>query len=158
MRVALGSDHRGVDQVRALQRYLPAAGHEVVVLSACDGEPCDYPDVSYAVSRAVTAGDAQRGILVCGTGIGACIAANKVPGIRAALVHDEVSAELSRRHNDANVLCLAGDLLSEDHVKGIVERWLKAPFDGGRHERRIRKITAIEQGQDPQKKEKGIEA
>lgn len=148
MRIALGSDHRGVDAVRLLQEYLPGRGHQVALLGACEG-PCDYPDVSYLVAQAVASGDADRGILICGTGIGASIAANKVHGIRAALVHDETTAELSRRHNDATVLCLAGDEVSEDQTKRIVDCWLETPFDGGRHERRVKKIMAIERGENP---------
>ncbi|MHC4208684.1 MAG: ribose 5-phosphate isomerase B [Planctomycetota bacterium] len=149
MKIALGMDHRGVKTVRALTKHLSGAGHEVVVLGPCSGEPSDYPDAAWLVGRAVIAGEVQRGILVCGTGIGASIAANKIPGIRAALAHDEAAAELSRRHNDANVLCLAGDELSDEQVFGIVDRWLADPFDGGRHERRVRKIAAIERGEDP---------
>ncbi len=149
MRIALGMDHRGVKAGRALMTRLLETGHEAVVLGPCSGEPCDYPDVSWLVGQAVATGDCQRGILICGTGIGASIAANKVAGIRAALVHDEAAAELSRRHNDANVLCLAGDELSDEQVFGIVDRWLASPFDGGRHERRVKKIAAIEHGEDP---------
>jgi ribose 5-phosphate isomerase B len=149
MKIALGMDHRGVKAGRALIEHLSGAGHETEVLGPCSREPCDYPDVAWLVSRAVATGDAQRGILICGTGIGASIAANKVPGIRAALAHDEASAELSRRHNDANVLCLAGDELSDEQVFAIVDRWLASPFDGGRHERRVNKIAAMERGEDP---------
>lgn len=149
MKIALGSDHRGVETTRALLAYLPGQGHEVVALGKLDGEPCDYPDISWLVARAVASGEADRGVLVCGTGIGACIAANKVHGIRAALVHDDVTAELSRRHNDANVLCLAGDSLPSEEAFRIVDRWLAAPFDGGRHERRVNKIAAIERGENP---------
>ncbi len=149
MKIALGSDHRGTEASRALARHLEAQGHEVLVLGECSDDPCDYPDNAYLVASAVSRGDAERGILVCGTGIGMSIAANKVPGIRAALVHDELTAEVSRRHNDANVLCLAGDTLSSDRIPMIAERWLEAPFDGGRHERRVKKIAAIERGENP---------
>jgi ribose 5-phosphate isomerase B len=149
MKIALGTDHRGAKAGRALMAYLPEAGHEVAVLGPCSEEPCDYPDVAWLVGRAVVTGQAQRGILVCGTGIGASIAANKIPGIRAALAHDQAAAEMSRRHNDANVLCLAGDELSDEQIFTIVETWLAGPFDGGRHERRVGKIAAIERGEDP---------
>jgi ribose 5-phosphate isomerase B len=149
MKVALGMDHRGVKAGRALMAHLPEVGHEVVVLGPSSGEPCDYPDVAWLVGRAVVTGEAQRGVLICGTGIGASIAANKIPGVRAALAHDEAAAELSRRHNDANVLCLAGDELSDEQIFAIVDRWLAGPFDGGRHERRVKKIAAIERGEDP---------
>jgi ribose 5-phosphate isomerase B len=142
-------DHRGVKAGRVLMKHLPDVGHEAVVLGPCSGEACDYPDVAWLVGRAVAAGDCQWGILICGTGIGASIAANKIPGIRAALVHDEAAAEFSRRHNDANVLCLAGDALSDEQVRRITDTWLASPFDGGRHERRVKKIAAIGRGEDP---------
>lgn len=149
MKIALGMDHRGVELGKALLEHLPTLGHEAVVLGPCDDASCDYPDVVWPVAQAIANGEADRGILVCGTGIGASIAANKVPGIRAALVGDEETAELSRRHNDANVLCLAGNSASRDHAFRIVSVWLASPFDGGRHERRIRKIEAIERGENP---------
>ena len=150
MKIALGMDHRGVDVGRLLTAHLPGEGHEVQVLGQCDGESWDYPDVAWAVARAVADGVAERGILICGTGIGASIAANKVAGVRAALVGDPAAAELSRRHNDANVLCLAGDALTDDtQILRIVAAWLAAPFDGGRHARRVNKIAAIERGENP---------
>ena len=150
MKIALGMDHRGVDVGRVLTVDLPGQGHEVQVLGPCDQDTCDYPDVTWPVARAVAAGEVDRGILVCGTGIGASIAANKVPGVRAALVHDETTAELSRRHNDANVLCLAGDALTDEaRILRIVNVWLATPFDGGRHARRVDKIAAIERGENP---------
>ncbi len=150
MKIALGMDHRGVDVGRVLTTALPGEGHEVQVLGPCDEDSCDYPDVTWPVAKAVVAGEADRGILVCGTGIGASIAANKVSGVRAALVHDETTAELSRRHNDANVLCLAGDVLTDDEqILRIVTVWLATPFDGGRHARRVNKIAAIERRSRP---------
>ncbi len=150
MKIALGMDHRGVDVGRMLTAALPGEGHEVQVLGPCDEDSCDYPDVTWPVAKAVAAGEADRGILICGTGIGASIAANKVSGVRAALVHDETTAELSRRHNDANVLCLAGDVLTDDEqILRIVNVWLATPFDGGRHARRVKKIAAIERGENP---------
>ena len=150
MKIALGMDHRGKDVGRVLTTGLPGLGHEVHVLGPCNEDTCDYPDVTWPVARAVAAGEADRGILVCGTGIGASIAANKVSGVRAALVHDETTAELSRRHNDANVLCLAGDALTDEaRILQIVNVWLATPFDGGRHARRVEKIAAIERGENP---------
>jgi ribose 5-phosphate isomerase B len=142
-------DHRGVKAGQVLMKHLPESGHEAVVLGPCSGESSDYPDVSWLVAQAVATGDCLRGILICGTGIGASIAANKISGVRAALAHDEAAAELSRRHNDANVLCLAADTLSDEQVRRITDAWLAGPFDGGRHERRVRKIAAIERGEDP---------
>ena len=149
MKIALGTDHHGIEIGQVLVRHLRAEGHEVVSLGECRGEPCDYPDNAFLVARAVADGEAQRGILICGTAIGMSIAANKVPGIRAALVHNEAAAEISRRHNDANVLCLSGDTTPLQQVPKIVDAWLDTPFDGGRHERRVRKIMAIERGENP---------
>lgn len=113
------------------------------------GQSYDYPDIAYPVARAVADGEADTGILVCGTGIGMCIAANKVPGVRAALVYDHINAEIARRHNDANVLCISGELLGSTVIEHIIDAWLNAAFEGGRHARRVAKITAIEQGQTP---------
>ena len=104
----------------------------------------DYPDVAAAVAEAVVEGRADRGILICGTGIGMCVAANKFKGIRAALCYNEVAAELSRRHNDANILCLSGNFMSEATAEAIARLWLVAPFDGGRHQRRVELIDNIE--------------
>ena len=104
----------------------------------------DYPDVAAAVAEAVAEGRADRGILICGTGIGMCVTANKFRGIRAALCYNEVAAELSRRHNDANILCLSGNFLSEATTEAIVRIWLVSPFDGGRHQRRVELIDKIE--------------
>jgi ribose 5-phosphate isomerase B len=149
MRIALGADHRGDAAIKALAPQLRAAGHDVAILGDCGGQACDYPDNAYIVSKAVSEGDCHRGILICGSGIGVCIAANKVHGIRAALVFDEIAAGMSRSHNDANVLCLSADTTSAKEILAICDTWLKTPFDGGRHERRVRKIAAIERGEDP---------
>ena len=149
MKIALGTDHRGVDAVRSLVTHLQSTSREVTVLGECSGESCDYPDSAYLVGRAVADGDADRGILICSNGIGVTIAANKIPGIRAALVYDKDNAERSRRHNDANVLCLGSETTAHDDLAEIVDVWLATPFDGGRHERRVRKILAIERGENP---------
>ena len=149
MKIALGCDHRGVVAVQSLVSHLAADGHEVEVLGDLTGSVCDYPDSAYAVASLVSAGGAERGILICGTGIVMCIAANKVKGIRAALALDELSAQLSRTHNDANVLCLSADLIGQILVRRIVDTWVRTPFDGGRHERRLAKIAKIENGQAP---------
>jgi ribose 5-phosphate isomerase B len=151
MRIALGTDHRGSDTSRALVPYLQSKGYDVTVVGDCSSGSCDYPDNAFAVGKAVSSGAFDRGILVCGSGIGMSIAANKVGGVRAALVQDELTAELSRSHNDANVLCLSGDLLGQTLVRRIVDVWLTTPFEGGRHARRVAKIKAIEEGQDPAK-------
>lgn len=128
---------------------LRGMGHELVKVPTCNGDPCDYPDMAWGVAKAVSEHDAERGILVCGSGIGMAITANKLPGIRAALVHDDITAEVSRRHNDSNVLCLSADMLGVKLIEKIIQIWLNTDFEGGRHARRVRKITAIEQGQDP---------
>ena len=144
-RNAQGCDHRGRQAIDELVPYLAGMGHEVAELGKEDGEgPCDYPDRAWMVANAVRRGEAERGILVCGTGIGMCIAANKVIGVRAALALDELSARLSRSHNDANVLCMSADMLGQTLLKRIVETWMETPFDGGRHTRRVAKIHEIE--------------
>lgn len=150
MKIALGSDHRGHEVHRHLAQWLAQQEYEVAEMGPQDNRPCDYPDSSYLVGRAVADGVASFGILVDGSGIGMCIAANKVRGVRAALVHDEIGAEISRRHSDANVLCLPADMLGQRIIDRLVRTWLTTEFEGGRHARRVRKICAIEQGLDPQ--------
>lgn len=147
MRIAVSADHRGRVIAEQIGRTLEQDGHEVQRSAPGEGEKCDYPDAAARVGRAVAAGDADLGILVCGTGIGMSIAANKIAGVRAALVHDELTAGLARSHNDANVLCLSGDLLGERKVSAIVAKWLATDFEGGRHQRRIEKIEALERGE-----------
>ena len=107
-------------------------------------DPVDYPDVAADVARRVSKHEVDRGILVCGSGLGMCIAANKFPGVRAAPCHDDLTAEMSRRHNDLNVLCLSADLLGERLVDRMVELWMNTPFEGGRHARRVEKIAQLE--------------
>lgn len=150
MNIAMGCDHRGRMAVDELLPYLRADGHEVMDVADGDDGPCDYPDRAWKVANLVAGGEVDRGILVCGTGIGMCIAANKVRGVRAALALDELSAELSRSHNDANILCMSGDLLGQTLVRRIVEAWMATPFEGGRHARRIEKIDLIDQGVAPE--------
>ncbi len=149
MKIAIGADHRGFEICSRLAVRLQLHNHEAYLVPGVTPERCDYPVPASRVARAVASHEAERGILICGTGIGVSIAANKVAGVRAALVNDELSAELSRTHNDANVLCLSGDLLSEQVIDRIVEVFLGTEFEGGRHERRRRQIEAIEAGQDP---------
>ncbi len=149
MKIALGADHRGTDTIAGLAAHLKTQGHEVSEAASCPGESCDYPENAWTVGQAVSRGVADRGILICGSGIGMSIAANKIPGIRAALVSDEVMAGRSRRHNNANVLCLSADLIPIEQIIKITEVWLETEFEGGRHARRVDKITAIEQGIDP---------
>jgi len=149
MKLAISADHRGVGATRQLADRLRSQGHDVQLVGQLSGETCDYPDPAYAVGKAVAGGQVQLGVLLCGSGIGMCIAANKVKGVRAALVHDELTAEMSRSHNDANVLCLSADLLGQRLIEKIVDIWMATPFQGGRHDRRVRKISAIEDGKDP---------
>jgi ribose 5-phosphate isomerase B len=149
MKLAIGADHRGTAASRQLADRLRSAGHTVTLMGKMTGEPCDYPESAYIVGKAVQSGQVERGILVCGTGLGMTIAANKIKGVRATPVHDELTAELSRSHNNANVICLSADLLGQRLIEKIVDVWLATPFEGGRHERRLKKIAAIEQGLDP---------
>lgn len=149
MRIALSADHRGYTGIKQLADKLQREGHQVEILGDISGAPCDYPERAWFVGKAVAENKADVGILLCGTGIGMSIAANKVPGVRAAVVHDELTAQLSRSHNAANVLCLSADLLGQRLIEKITEVWLASSFEGGRHARRIRKIEAMEKGQDP---------
>lgn len=144
MRIAVGSDHRGYSVKENLVQLLKKMEHDVVDCGTHDCNSVDYPDVAAIVARHVHTGDVDRGILICGTGIGMCIAANKVPGVRAAPCHDDLSAEMSRRHNDLNVLCLSADMLGERLIDRMVEIWLRTEFEGGRHARRVEKIAALE--------------
>jgi ribose 5-phosphate isomerase B len=138
------SDHAGVAAKAAVRSHLEARGHEVLDLGTATDEPVDYPDLAARGARAVASGKAERGVFFCGSGIGICIAANKVRGVRAALVHDEQGAEMSRRHNDANVLCLGARTTAPETVARLVDVWLSTPFEGGRHQRRVEKIAQIE--------------
>jgi len=136
MTIALGADHRGFALKEKLKRYLAAAGHRVLDQGAFSPERSDYPDYAFAVGRAVQAGRARRGVLICATGIGMCIAANRFPKVRAALVSSVRLARLSREHNDANVLCFGADVVSWPQARRIVRVWLATAFAGGRHRRR----------------------
>jgi ribose 5-phosphate isomerase B len=138
VKIAAGADHAGYAIKQAVVRRLRAQGHEVVDMGTDDAETSvDYPLFAHRVAAAVAAGEVERGVLACGTGIGVCIAANRHRGVRAADCTTPHLAEMSRRHNDANVLCLAGRLLSEDEAWAITEVWMSTPFEGGRHERRV---------------------
>jgi len=143
VRIAIGSDHRGFAVKAKLTQLLARLGHEVADLGTHDEDAVDYPDIAAAVSRQVAAGQADRGILICGSGIGMSMSANKFAGIRAALCHDDITAEMSRRHNNANVLCLSADLLGERLIDRMVEIWLETQFEGGRHARRVGKIENL---------------
>ncbi len=147
MRISIGSDHRGTSLRSKLIPLLRGLGHEVEDEGTDSTGSVDYPDIAAAVAGKVANGQAERGVLICGTGIGMAIAANKFCGVRAAAVHDEVTAEMSRRHNNVNVLCLSGDMMGERPVDRMVEIWLNTEFEGGRHERRVNKIAALERGE-----------
>ncbi len=137
MRIAAGADHAGFELKEALIARLRGAGHEVVDVGTTSGESVDYPVFAHAVARAVVAGEVDRGLLVCGSGVGMCMAANRHPGVRAVDCFSEPIAELSRRHNDANVLCLGGRFLEPAEAWGITELGLATAFEGGRHARRV---------------------
>jgi len=144
MRIAIGSDHRGFAVKSKLVELLKRLGQEVIDAGPQTIESVDYPDIASIVAGQVSKRAVDRGILICGTGIGMSIAANKFPGVRAAPCHDDLTAEMSRRHNDLNVLCLSADMLGEKLIDRMVEIWLKTDFEGGRHARRLEKIAEIE--------------
>lgn len=159
MKIALAADHRGYAVKERIAILLGELGHEVLDMGTNSSRSCDYPDVSYPAARAVAESRADRAVLICGSGIGVDICANKVPGVRAALCHDELTAQLSRRHNNANALCLAADVLGEELIRRIVISWLETEFEaGGRHQRRVDKISWIEQGKDPNNYEDAVDS
>lgn len=144
MRIAIGCDHAGFLLKEELKAYLQALGHEVVDMGTHSLDSVDYPDYARQVAEAVAQGRVERGIVICGTGIGSSIVANKVPGVRAALCHESYTARMSREHNDSNVLALGGRVLGVELAKEIVQVWLASEFQGGRHARRVEKIKTIE--------------
>jgi len=144
MKVAIGADHAGFAAKEQLKPVLRALGHEVSDLGTASEASCDYPDFAEQVARAVAGGGADRGVLICGTGIGMAMTANKVPGVRAAVVTDEKTAELSRQHNDANVFCAGARVLPVVKIAEALKVWLQTSFEGGRHARRVEKITKLE--------------
>ena len=145
MKIALGSDHAGYALKRKIKEFAEDLGHEIVDLGPYDEESVDYPDYAAKVARAVRDGEFDRGILVCGTGLGMAIAANKVKGIRAVTCGDTFSARASREHNDANILCLGARVIGEGLAMDIVATWLESCFAGGRHKRRVDKIIELEE-------------
>lgn len=149
MRIAIAGDHRGYGAKEKVALLLNEQGHDVIDMGTNSSRSCDYTDMAWGASKAVADGGVDRAILLCGSGIGMSISANKISGVRAALCNDELTAQMSRRHNDSNVLCLAADLLGEELMRRIVEVWLETEFEAGRHMRRIQKIAMIEQGIDP---------
>jgi len=143
--IAVGSDHAGYRLKTEIINYLNNMGYKYRDFGTCDCNSVDYPDYGQAVAEAVGRGECDRGIIICGTGIGISMSANKVPGVRAALCTDGFMARMSRQHNDANVLALGERVVGVDLALDIVDTWLKSEFQGGRHKLRVDKITAIEQ-------------
>ena len=141
--VAIGSDHAGFDLKQILAAYLAELGYEMLDLGTGGPESVDYPDFGKAVAKAVAAEKARFGVVVCGTGIGISIAANRNPQVRAALCHDHMTAELSRRHNDANILALGSRIIGVEVAKDCLRTFLTTPFEGGRHAGRVAKLSAI---------------
>ncbi len=140
MKIAVGSDHAGFELKGKVIRHLGGLGHEILDVGTEGGEDTDYPIYAHRVGKKVVDGAAERGVVVCGSGIGACMAVNKVRGIRGALVWSEENARLAAAHNNANVLCLGGRTMDHELALRMIDIWLETPFDGGRHERRIEQI------------------
>jgi ribose 5-phosphate isomerase B len=144
MNIAIGADHRGFALKNSLAKWLESRGHNVVDIGTEDPTSTDYPDYAFQVAELVSNGNAELGILICGTGIGMSITANKVKGVRAARVCSEKDAQMARRHNNANVLCFGAEIVDEALAQRMITAWMENEFQGGRHERRVEKITAFE--------------
>ncbi|PQO33930.1 ribose 5-phosphate isomerase B [Blastopirellula marina] len=144
MKIAIGSDHRGFEVKAKIIEHIKKLGHDAIDCGAHDCSAIDYPDIASAVSEKIVQGDVDRGILICGSGIGMAITANKFPGVRAATCHDDLTAEMSRRHNNVNVMCLSADLLGERLIDRMVDLWINTAFEKGRHQRRVDKISEVE--------------
>lgn len=144
MKLIIGSDHGGFKAKESLLRVLRADGHRITDVGTFDEQSTDYPDTAALVGRAVAKGKAERGILLCGTGIGMCMAVNKIKGVRGAVVWSKETAVLASEHNGANVLCLGARVLSKTQINAFAHIWLKTPFAGGRHLQRINKISSLE--------------
>ncbi len=144
MKIALACDHGGLNLKREIKKYLEENGYETVDFGTDAYDSCDYPDFALPAAEAVASGKCERGIVVCSTGIGVSIVANKVPGVRCAHCHDTYCAEFTRRHNDANMLALGEKVVGAGYALKIVEAFMHSEFEGGRHQRRVDKITAIE--------------
>lgn len=144
MRVAVASDHAGFELKQMVADHLRAAGHDVVDLGTDDTTSVDYPDFGAAIGKEVVSDRVELGVAVCGSGIGICIAANKIPGVRAATVHDVTSARLTRLHNDANVMCLGERFIGPQVALDAVDAFVTTGFEGGRHSRRVDKIASLE--------------
>jgi len=145
MKIAIGSDHAGFELKEDLKVYLTGKGVEVIDLGTADGEPVDYPEIGMAVAQKVSTGAISRGILICGTGIGMSVVANRFRGVRAALCHDLYTARMSREHNDSNLLVLGGRLLGKGIAREIAGIWLETGFRGGNHQRRVDQIARLDE-------------
>ncbi|MBN2376508.1 MAG: ribose 5-phosphate isomerase B [Sedimentisphaerales bacterium] len=144
MKIALACDHRGYEAKELIKSLLTRSGHEVIDFGTDESKSCDYPDFAIPAATAVSKKEADRGVLICGSGIGMSITANKIAGIRAALCHDELTAQMSRKHNDANILCLPAMLVNDPLITRIIESWLSTEFEGGRHIKRVEKMMEAE--------------
>lgn len=144
MKIAIACDHRGYEAKELIKGLLRRAGHEAVDYGANESKSCDYPDYAIPAAVSVSKKENDRAILICGSGIGMSITANKINGIRAALCHDELTAQMSRKHNDANILCLPAMLVNDPLITRIVETWIDTEFEGGRHQRRVQKMMDAE--------------
>lgn len=145
MKVAIGSDHGGLDLKETVAVVIRELGHEVVDFGVHDRTSVDYPDYAAKVAEAIVTNQCERGVLICGTGIGMSIAANKVPGIRAALCNEIFSAQMAREHNDANIICLGARVVGPSVAEGIVRAYFTSSFAGGRHANRVAKLTALDE-------------
>jgi len=143
-KIPIGSDHAGFKIKKELVEYLKELGYEPEDVGTNSPESADYPDYARVVAEKVSSGERKRGVLICGTGIGMSITANKFPGVRAALCMNEYMAKVARSHNDSNILALGGRVLDEDQARAILKKWLETKFEGGRHARRLAKITSLE--------------
>ena len=143
MTIPIASDHAGFPAKEQAKTILENLGYEPIDLGTHSEESVDYPDFAIRVAEKINAGDYERGVLICGSGQGVCMTSNKYPNVRAALVYDEDSAIMSRKHNNANILCLAGRKLSEEELKNLIQQWLETDFEGGRHQRRTKKIKSL---------------
>jgi len=148
MRISVGSDHAGFELKEAIVKHLETSGHDVIDAGTNSDESSDYPDYGAPAARMVAGGETDCAVLVCGSGQGMCMTANKVDGVRAALAWTPEIAELSRNHNNANVLCLPARFVAVEDALDIVDVWLASAFDGGRHERRVEKMMDVEKGEN----------
>jgi len=145
MKIVIGADHAGFKVKERLKSLLAEWGHTVSDVGTDSEQACDYPDFAEKVARAVTSGGGDRGVLLCGTGVGMAMTANRVPGALAATVHDRVTAEMSRKHGNANIFCAGAWVLPAGEIESILQVWLDTRFEGGRHERRVGKILKLDQ-------------